>query len=289
MRWHSRISIAAFAVLACQGPARADWFIRGDADASGAADITDAVGVLQHLFSGGPAPACLAAADVDGDGEVAVNDAVALLSFLFLGGEPPALPFPGCGTYFAGVAPDCASYPPCGSLCVVFCLDRSADMSEAIGFERLKVFAIKNLFRLPPSAEFAILSFGIELSMFPAGGSPAVRTDVVDPAAIAYVVSLQAGPGSCSQPALLAALDIASRSAAATKVIVFVSSGFFITCPGFDPSQYAQETLEKVTKENTGAVRIDTVLTGDPEQFFNVDFLQQLAGQSGGTFSGSVR
>jgi ELWxxDGT repeat protein len=76
-------------------------FLRGDCNGDGevAGSVTDAVFLLNHNFSGGPAPPCLAACDANGDGEVTgqVTDAVYLLQFSFLGGPAPPAPFPACG------------------------------------------------------------------------------------------------------------------------------------------------------------------------------------------------
>jgi hypothetical protein len=83
--------------LAPERPARAPGFRRGDADASGTVDITDALVALGWLFQGAARPACLAAADADGDGVVNVTDPVYLLGFLFRGGPPPVAPHAGCG------------------------------------------------------------------------------------------------------------------------------------------------------------------------------------------------
>jgi len=69
-------------------------FHRGDTDASGTIDITDAIFLLQHLFVGGQAPGCLESADAQNDGRVDITDAVAILTYLFRGGEPPASPGP---------------------------------------------------------------------------------------------------------------------------------------------------------------------------------------------------
>ncbi len=80
--------------VVCAAPPR---FLRADANASGAADMSDAVFTLSWLFLGGPAPTCLAAANVNADAAVDISDATHLLSHLFLGGPPPAVPFPACG------------------------------------------------------------------------------------------------------------------------------------------------------------------------------------------------
>ena len=71
---------------------------RGDVDASGALDISDAVGILNYLFLGTGTPGCLEAADTDNNGEVDITDAVNNLGYQFLGQAPPAAPGPEtCG------------------------------------------------------------------------------------------------------------------------------------------------------------------------------------------------
>jgi hypothetical protein len=75
-------------------PAR---LIRGDADSSGAIDITNAISSLAYQFLGGPAPCCLDAIDADDGGTIDITDPVYVLGFLFLGGPRPPAPFPACG------------------------------------------------------------------------------------------------------------------------------------------------------------------------------------------------
>lgn len=70
------------------------FFLRGDADGSGSVDITDAIRILNYLFLGGVAPACMDAADVQDAGRVDISAPISLLNFLFLGGPAPAVPFP---------------------------------------------------------------------------------------------------------------------------------------------------------------------------------------------------
>jgi hypothetical protein len=69
-------------------------FLRGDADASGKAEITDAIYTLNALFLGGALPVCPDAADADDDGSLAITDAVYLLNYLFLAGKSPPPPGP---------------------------------------------------------------------------------------------------------------------------------------------------------------------------------------------------
>jgi hypothetical protein len=79
-------------------PSTAAPFLRGDPNADGAVDISDAIGILSRLFLGAAHPGCEEAADVNADGKHDPSDAIALLAYLFQDGAPP--PFPGtrrCG------------------------------------------------------------------------------------------------------------------------------------------------------------------------------------------------
>jgi subtilisin family serine protease len=65
----------------------------GDADHSGAIDISDVVFLISYIFSGGAAPYSTAMADADCSGSVDISDAVTLISYIFSGG---ALPCTNC-------------------------------------------------------------------------------------------------------------------------------------------------------------------------------------------------
>ena len=71
-------------------------FLRGDTNGDGRANVSNAVGILTHLFLGGPAPRPIAAGDMNDDRMVRLGDAVHLLSNLFLGSPdiPPPYPRP---------------------------------------------------------------------------------------------------------------------------------------------------------------------------------------------------
>jgi hypothetical protein len=70
---------------------------RGDTNADGSFDISDAVFTLSCLFLGTACSTCPDAADSNDDGRVDVSDAAYLLRWRFLGGAAPPQPFPGCG------------------------------------------------------------------------------------------------------------------------------------------------------------------------------------------------
>ena len=90
------------------GSARgARTFTRGDANSSGAIDLSDAVTILGYLFLGNASPPCLDAADVDDDATVSLADAIRLLLYLFQGGAPPLPPFPNPGRDTTPGGPGC--------------------------------------------------------------------------------------------------------------------------------------------------------------------------------------
>jgi hypothetical protein len=73
----------------------------GDVNADGTRDLSDAIYILNYLFSGGPAPRPLACepdaalhnGDVNGSQAIEMSDAVFLLNWLFRGGRTPEV---GC-------------------------------------------------------------------------------------------------------------------------------------------------------------------------------------------------
>ena len=74
-------------------------FIRGEINADGSVDLSDAVLTLDFLFLGkADDPPCLDATDVTDDGLIDISDAIAILGFLFLGADPPLPPYPGPGS-----------------------------------------------------------------------------------------------------------------------------------------------------------------------------------------------
>ncbi len=89
-------------------------FVRGDVNADGRIDVSDAVGTLYHLFVGRQLP-CLKSADTNDSGDLDLADAIYLLTYLFAGGEPPPPPFPHCGPDTTGDPLTCTSFAPCGS------------------------------------------------------------------------------------------------------------------------------------------------------------------------------
>ena len=85
-------------------------FLRGDANLDLEVNLTDAVYILNFLFTGGRTPGCMKAADVDDTGSVDLTDAVYLLNYLFIGGAAPAEPV-ACGLDPTGDNLSCETVP----------------------------------------------------------------------------------------------------------------------------------------------------------------------------------
>jgi hypothetical protein len=83
-------------------------FVRSDSDSDGIIALTDAIRVLNFLFTGGVEPECMDAADADDSGSLAITDAIRILSWLFTGGLPPPAPAPSAPGYPAS---DCGIDP----------------------------------------------------------------------------------------------------------------------------------------------------------------------------------
>ena len=64
-------------------------YVCGDADANGIVNISDAVYLIQYIFSGGPAPNPLLAGDANCDQVVNISDAVYLITYIFSHGPAP--------------------------------------------------------------------------------------------------------------------------------------------------------------------------------------------------------
>lgn len=73
-------------------------FRRGDSNRDGAANIADAIFILQNLFAQGPPLLCMDSADANDDESVNIADGVYVLQRLFAQGPPIPPPQPGCGT-----------------------------------------------------------------------------------------------------------------------------------------------------------------------------------------------
>ncbi len=69
-------------------------YLCGDTDGSSFVTISDAVFLINYIFSGGPSPNPTPAGDADCSGIVTISDAVYLINFIFSGGPAPCVACP---------------------------------------------------------------------------------------------------------------------------------------------------------------------------------------------------
>ena len=100
---------------ALESPPLVPRFLRGDCNADGGVNISDATCILNWLFAGEADPGCVAATNTNGDAAANITDATYLLNHLFAGGAAPVAPFPDCGPGMlpADAALGCANPPNC--------------------------------------------------------------------------------------------------------------------------------------------------------------------------------
>ena len=94
-------------------PVRIQQFRRGDSNADGTTDISDAIAILGYLFLGDNKVPCEQAGDANDEGALDISDVIYVLSYLFLGGTPIAPPVGTCGIDPTGHGLSCVSFPPC--------------------------------------------------------------------------------------------------------------------------------------------------------------------------------
>ena len=110
--------------LSTAAPRIEPHFVRGDANADGLVQISDAIRVFDNLFSGGDVLDCVRAGDVNGDESLNITDGIVLLRYLFQSGPPPAAPFPDCGAAPSSTALECSTFQVCEYASVVAAYDK---------------------------------------------------------------------------------------------------------------------------------------------------------------------
>lgn len=88
-------------------------FRRGDCNSDGSYGLPDSVAILHYLFLGTVTPTCDDACDWSDNGVIDVTDAVGMLDHLFSGGTPPPAPYPVCGSDSTSDSLDCGWAPGC--------------------------------------------------------------------------------------------------------------------------------------------------------------------------------
>ena len=92
----------------CEGP----LFIRGDINSDHRSNIVDVILSLRFLFTQGTIT-CEKSVDSNDDGITDLSDAIHLLDYLFSSGAPPLAPFPDCDTDSTADSLGCDSFNLC--------------------------------------------------------------------------------------------------------------------------------------------------------------------------------
>ena len=88
-------------------------FRRGDVNADGSIDLTDATALLGFLYQSGSRPPCRKSADLNDDGALNVLDAMLVFQHLFRGLNDIPAPFASCGPDPTADRLDCMSFAAC--------------------------------------------------------------------------------------------------------------------------------------------------------------------------------
>lgn len=83
--------------VAAEAPDSAGRFIRGDCNADGDVNASDAIYSFAQLFRGGERARCFDACDVNDADGFDISDGIHLLTYFFRAGPPPLAPFPLSG------------------------------------------------------------------------------------------------------------------------------------------------------------------------------------------------
>ena len=267
-------------------------FQRGDADASGRLDVTDAIHVLDYLFRGGAsALVCKDAGDADDNGQIELSDAIFILQALFQKGGSPAVPFPACGADPTEDELDCASWGACPPQLeffgiefragfVGFVIDRSASFGD--GLRQAKLATQATIASFPDGIQFGVCFVDSSLLKFPSGGTPADANPDMRAAGVAFVKTTPGGNGSCDIPGLLAAIDMARLASSKERIIFYVGNGGG-TCRGNNELDYLAEMRRVVTEANAGTAQIHTVAPGFIAEWAR-QHMEELAALNGGSF-----
>jgi len=135
--------------------------------------------------------------------------------------------------------------------------------------------------------EFGIVFFDTEIVQFPSNGVPTRADSATKFEAARFIGSIWGGSGSCCLPGLAAGLELAARSRAERKLLIFVGDGGG-TCQGAIESVYLREARREIEASNTSGVEIHC-MDMLSHWAFNVDFMRKLAWDNGGSYTRIVR
>src|SRR5881628_3036767 len=141
-----------------------------------------------------------------------------------------------------------------------FVVDRSGSSRE--GFQFAKRYLANVVKSLGPESQFGIVLVDSHTAQYPAEPTPARADDEGKEAGLRFIDSAKGGPGSCPLLGFEKALDLAEKSTARRKVIVYIGDGGGTCGAGVPESDYLEHTFETITARNQGKVEIHLIGVG---------------------------
>lgn len=288
-----RTILIAFLAMTFNAPAA--QFLRGDVDGSCRLQPLDAYWILAYLFLGkSDEVLCLDAADVDDSGRIDLADAIYLLNHVLSEGPAPPPPFLDAGEDPTPPSLGCERPFECGPQLeiaglrlgrpstLVLVVDRSYTMWGA-PFEIAQREIRKLISTLKEITSFALVFFDRTVVHYPANRIPEPATEEYKRSALEYVASVQCRWDTCPHAALVAGIYSARLGPGFERVVVYLGNGGG-QCQGADENAYLDWTLERIPPYNMGEVRIFVVGIGAMRPW-NEKFLRELASQNGGAYA----
>ena len=161
-----------------------------------------------------------------------------------------------------------------------FALDRSSSTrGQQIEIEKREV--TRSVTQFSNRVQFAIVFYDQGIMSWPAGGQPAEASQSQKGQAVAFLVSIQSGSGSCAGDGVIKALKYADRSSAKRNVVIYLGDGG-TGCPSNQANSGAQKALTNVTGANFKRHQINSICVGTDVQ--DKQFCQNIARMNGGQY-----
>jgi Mg-chelatase subunit ChlD len=166
----------------------------------------------------------------------------------------------------------------------VYAVDRSGSMQDSGELGRAKAEIARNIAEFSESTRFGVVFFDARIVRYPTRGPLVEASAERKNAALAWIDSVAGGGGSCMFEGLRSALDMANRSPAKRRVIVYVGDGGG-TCRGANEREYLERTVVEITRQNVQDLEIDCVgVRMSDRRRMHEGFLRRLAAANGGTY-----
>lgn len=167
---------------------------------------------------------------------------------------------------------------------VFFAIDRSGSMMDTGEFLRAKSELIDLISKFTRGVDFGVVFFDRSVCKFPTSTQPARATGKNKKEAIEFINRISRGNASCMYKGLREALNFASRSKGKRKVIFYLGDGGG-TCSGSNELTYLRNTVDQITEENEGLVKIHCVgIRMGNSRKMQEKYLVQLAEQNNGCY-----